>query len=146
MEDLFVGLLAGGINPGRNVQPRVTFNSHAVARGVMLGGRAYADWLPYNHTEKRADAFFRGGRPFSNLDRADKRALERVILIRNAVAHQSRAARKKFLEDVVGTTPLLANERTPAGYLRSVFRLTPAQTRYEEIASTCAMLARKLCT
>ena len=32
LEDLFVGLLAGGITPGRNVHPRVTFQAYAVAR------------------------------------------------------------------------------------------------------------------
>jgi hypothetical protein len=146
MEDLFVGLLASRITPGRNVHPRVTFQSHAVARDVMLGGRAYVDWLPYSFTEKRAEAFFRRGYPFCNLDKNDKKELERIILIRNAVAHQSRSARKKFEEEVIGTAPLLSVERTPAGYLRSIFRVSPAQTRYEEIASTCAMLARKLCT
>jgi hypothetical protein len=145
MEELFVGLLAGGITPGRHVHPRVTFQSHSVARDVMLGGRAYVDWLPYHYTSKRAEAFFRAGYPFCNLTKADKEQLERIILIRNAVAHQSRAARQKFESDVIGTTPLLARERTPAGYLRSIFRAAPAQTRYEEIASTCAMLARKLC-
>ena len=58
MEELFVGLLAGGIAPGKDVHPRVTFNSHIVARDVMLGGRAFVDWLPYHHTDKRASAFF----------------------------------------------------------------------------------------
>jgi hypothetical protein len=46
MEELFIGLLTGGITPGRNVHPRVTFQSSAVARDVMLGGKAYVDWLP----------------------------------------------------------------------------------------------------
>jgi len=32
-----------------------------------------------------------------------------------------------------------------AGYLRTVFRNAPNQTRYEEIAGPCAILARKLC-
>ena len=145
LEDLFVGLLAGGISPGPNVHPRVSFRSHAVARDVMLGGRAYVDWLPYQYTDKRAEAFFRGGYPFCSLDNNDRKVLERIILIRNAVAHQSRAAKHKFEDAVIGTAPLLPVERTPAGYLRSVFRSAPAQTRYEEIASTCAMLARKLC-
>jgi hypothetical protein len=70
MEDLFVGLLTGSISPGRSVRPRITFRSHAVARDVMLGGRAYVDWLPYHHTDKRAEAFFRGGFPFCNLNTA----------------------------------------------------------------------------
>ena len=145
MEELFVGLLAGGITPGKNVHPRVRFSSHLVARDVMLGGRAFVDWLPYHHTGKRASAFFRGGFPFTNLEKADVKLLEKIILIRNAVAHQSRAARAKFEDEVIGSAPVLPVERTPAGYLRTVFRIAPAQTRYEEIASTCAILARKLC-
>ena len=145
MEDLFVGLLAGGIKPGRSVHPRVQFKSYTIARDIVLGGRAYVDWLPFNVTEKRADAFFRGGYPFRNLEKNDKKELERVIFIRNAIAHQSRSASEKFEKEVIGGTPLLSAERTPAGYLRSIFRASPAQTRYEEIASTCAMLARKLC-
>ena len=145
IEDLFVGLLAGGITPGRNVHPRVTFQSHAVARDVMLGGRAYVDWLPYNFTHTRAEAFFRGGFPFCNLDKPDKKLLERIVLVRNAVAHQSRSARGKFEEEVIGTAPVLPIERTPAGFLRTVFRTAPDQTRYEEMASTCAILARQLC-
>lgn len=145
MEDLFVGLLAGGITPGRNVHPRIIFKSHTVARDVMLGGRAYVDWLPYNFTHTRAQAFFRGGVPFCNLEKPDKRLLERIVLVRNAVAHQSRSARGKFEDEVIGTAPVLPIERTPSGYLRTVFRTAPDQTRYEEMASTCAMLARKLC-
>lgn len=145
VEDLFVGLLAGSLLPGRNVRPRVTFRSHSVARDVMLGGRSYVDWLPYHHADKRAQAFFRGGLPFCNLDRGDRKELERIILIRHAVAHQSRAAMKNFNDGVIGSAPLLPVERTPAGYLRSIFRTAPDQTRYEDIANTCAMLARKLC-
>lgn len=145
LEDLFVGLLTGSVIPGRNVRPRVTFKSHSVARKVVLGGRPYVDWLPYDHTEKRAEAFFRSGLPFCNLDKNDKKELGRIILIRNAVAHQSRAAIRRFESEVIGATPLLHTERTPAGYLRSIFRTAPTQTRYEEIANTCAMLARKVC-
>jgi len=145
MEDLFVGLLAGGITPGKNVHPRVKFHSHSVARDVMLGGRAYVDWLPYNFTHNRAEAFFRGAFPFCNLDKSDRKLLERIVLVRNAVAHQSRAARLKFEDEVIGTTPVLPIERTPAGFLRTVFRTAPDQTRYEEIATACAILARKLC-
>lgn len=146
MEELFVGLLSGGIVPARNVRPRVTFRSPAVARDVMLGGRAYVDWLPYHYTDKRADAFFRAGRPFSKLDKAERKSLERMLTIRHAIAHQSGAARTKFEEEVIGAAPLLLAERTPAGFLRSVFRVTPPQTQYEDIAGTCALLARKLCS
>lgn len=145
LEDLFVGLLAGSVGPGHKVHPRVKFKSHSVARDVMLGGRAYVDWLPYHHTDRRAEAFFRGGFPFCNLGKQDRKDLERIILIRNAVAHQSRTALKRFESEVVGTTPLLPFERTPPGYLRSNFRAAPAQSRYEDIANTLSALVRKLC-
>lgn len=124
----------------------MAFKSHSVARDIVLGGRAYVDWLPYQFTDKRAEAFFRGGHPFSSLEKNDKREVERILLIRNAVAHQSRSARSKFEDQVIGTALLLPTERTPAGYLRSIFRATPTQTGYEEIASTLATLSRKLCT
>jgi hypothetical protein len=146
IEELFVGLLTGRITHGRKIHPRVTFRSSGIARDVMLGGRAYVDWLPYHHTEKRAVAFFRSGEPFSTLDSTEKKSLERMLTIRHAVAHQSRAARQKFEDEVIGAAPLLATERTPAGFLRSVFSVAPPQTQYEDIAGTCSLLARKLCT
>jgi len=146
MEELFLGLLTGAIIAGPKIHPRVTFRSVAIARDVMLGGKAYADWLPYHHTEKRANAFFRGGLPFCCLEKAELKSLDRILTIRHAVAHQSRAARKKFEIEVIGSAPLLPAERTPAGYLRSVFSAAPPKTQYEDIAGTCAILARKLCT
>lgn len=146
LEELFVGLLSGSITPTRSTRPRVTFRSPAVARDVMLGGKPYVDWLPYHYTEKRAEAFFRAGEPFSKLTKPEKNSLERMLTIRHAVAHQSRSARKKFENEVIAASPLLPSERTPAGFLRSVFTVTPPQTQYEDIAGTCALLARTLCT
>jgi hypothetical protein len=145
MEELFLGFLTGSLYGASSVRPRVQFRSSAVARDVMLGGKAYVDWLPYHFTEKRANAFFRGGLPFRFLDRTEVRSLERLLTIRNAVAHQSHAARKRFESEVLGSAPLLPIERTPAGFLRSVFSTAPPKTQYEDIAGTCALLARKLC-
>src|SRR3954465_4059393 len=102
MEELFLGLLTGGITAGPKIHPRVTFRSVAIARDVMLSGKAYVDWFPYHHTEKRANAFFRGGLPFCSLEKAEVKSLERILTIRHAVAHQSRAARKKFEVEVIG--------------------------------------------
>ena len=123
----------------------MSLRAPAVARDVVLGGRAFVDWLPYSYTEKRAKAFFRAGEPFSRLTKLEKTSLDRIVTIRHAVAHQSRSASRKFEDEVIGASPLLPAERTPAGFLRSVFRIAPPQTQYEDIATTCALLARKLC-
>ena len=146
LEELFLSLLTGSVEPVKRVHPRVTFRSAAVARSVVLGGRAYVNWLPYYFTENRAKAFFRGGQPFTSLDKADKRSLEDLQTIRNAVAHQSLAAKDKFKREILAAVPLLPRERSPSGFLRSVFRTNPPQTRYEEIAANSSMISRKLCT
>ena len=116
-----------------------------MARDVVTGGKAYLSWFPYDWTEKRAQAFFSGGRPFTLLNAADKVFLQDLVTIRNAVAHQSSHALRKFEKRLISGTPLLPRERTPVGYLRSILRAAPVQTRYEQIAAECARVAYTLC-
>jgi hypothetical protein len=146
VEDLFIGLASGRHSAHYSVVPRATFSSHSIAREIIFAGKSYVDWLPYFHTEKRAETFFRGGHPFSSLDKPERRELERILIIRNAIAHQSAYANSKFQMDVVGTLTLLPSERTPSGFLRSLVGVAPSRTRYEDIAGTLNQLARKLCT
>lgn len=132
IEDLFIRIVTGQSLP-TGVVVRVSFNSSQVARDVMLGGeRRYLDWFPYNRTEKRAKAFLRGGRPFTQLSTADKNVLEEMLTIRNAIAHKSPHSRKRF-EDFVANFPLISRERTPAGFLRS--KINVATARYQYYAS-----------
>jgi len=146
IEALFVGLLVKQFDPTSKIVTRVTFDSHSVARDVVFGGRNYVDWFPYQHTEKRASAFFRAGKPFTHLSKPDKKILDNLLYIRNAIAHPSSYARRKFEQEVVGALPLTGVERSPAGFLRSPFRVMPYQTRYENAASEMVSLARKLCS
>ena len=144
IESLFLGLLDGTLRPRTGVRPRMTFKSSVVAREVVLGGRSYVDWFPYTRfTEKRAGAFFTGGRPFTEPSDADKKFLENLMIIRNAIAHQSLHSRKQFEREIISGIALLPRERTPVGYLRSL--LTPTQTRFEQLSAECARLAYQLC-
>jgi hypothetical protein len=147
IEALFLGLLAGRYAPASAaIVPRVDFVSDVVAREVVFSGRNFVDWFPYDFTEKRAKAFFRAGRPFTYFDGVEKKTLENLLYIRNAIAHPSQHAKRKFEEKVIGTLPLTAREKSPAGFLRSPFRVAPLQTRYENSVSEMVGLARKLCT
>ena len=145
LEDLFFGLITESIISSRTVHPRVTFRSTVIARDVVFSGKSYVDWIPYDQTVKRGKAFLRSGRPFTTLDTVDKKAIERMVIIRNAVAHKSDAANERFLKEVIGSTAMLSSEKTPAGYLRAVFRISPKQTHYEEIVTTSMVIAKKLC-
>lgn len=146
IENLFIGLLVGRLVSGiSGVVPRVSFKSDRVAREVVFGGQNYVDWLPYYHTQQRAKAFFRNGLPFTSLEKADTNQLERLLYVRNAIAHKSRHSQKIFERKVIQHIPLTPREKTPAGYLRSIYRGAPVQTRYEELVTEMVAIARKLC-
>jgi len=141
IEDLFIRIVTGRSSPA-GVVVRVSFNSSQVARDVMLGGeRKYLDWLPYSRTEKRAKAFLRGGRPFTRLSSGDKRVLEEMLIIRNAIAHKSPHARKRF-QEFASNFPLISRERTPAGFLRS--KIDPTTTRYQFYVSEMVRIIQLL--
>lgn len=147
IEDLFIGLLVGRLQHCSSlVAPRVSFKSGRVAREIIFSDRNYVDWLPYRYTEKRATAFFRNGSPFTCLNRTDFKKLEIISCIRNAIAHKSAYSKNKFEDEVIGSSPVTQQERTPSGYLRGIFRITPSQTRYENLINEMASIAKKLCS
>ena len=144
VEELFLGYLSGRILTSAQVHPRVTFASNMVARDIVLSGKSYVDWFPYDHTIKRSNAFFRAGMPFTILDKADKNLIDSLMKIRNAMAHKSSHSIKIFEKDILGSLSLTGKERTPPGYLRSIFRTSPDQTRYENLIIEMAVIAQKL--
>jgi hypothetical protein len=124
---------------------RITINPTILARDVVLAGKSYHDWLPYTeHTLKRAKIYFQDGFPFNRLSDTQKGSLKRFHNIRNAIAHKSSFAQKRFEDDVIGHLVLLPRERKPAGFLRSVFR-RPAQTQYENVVAELEAMASKIC-
>ena len=149
IEDLFVGLLSGrfsAVSQGAGA-PLATFKNKQAVINVVYGGRNYVDWLPYNRTSERAKIFFRDGVPFTNLDKNDENHILQCLSVRNAIAHKSDHAKRLFERRVLANhSPLMAREKTPTGYLRSVFRQNPAQTRYEQLVVGLSAIATKLCS
>ena len=147
IEDLFVRLLVGtAIHPSRLVVPKITFKSPTTCRNIVYGGEAYVDWFPYNRTQRRARVFFRNGLPFTALANFEKKNIDRMLCIRNAIAHKSKHALNKFEQEVISGLPLLSQEKTPVGYLRSNYTTSPPQTQYESIIFDIVQIARKLCS
>ena len=137
IEKLFLGLIAQTIESRyKSVRPLVYARSLQSARRIVCGDRSYVDWLPYHkYTRRRALAFLSRGLPFKKLPSQVERNLEEVLITRNAIAHQSAHAHKRFRNDVVGSIPLLPRERKPSGFLRSHYALSPPETRFELFAS-----------
>jgi hypothetical protein len=145
LESLFVTILTRSVTHSTQIIPKIGLVAPAVARHIILGGKSYVDWLPIDHTKKRAEAFLRGGRPFTNITTPQRKALDKVSAIRNVIAHPSKSAKKRFENDVLRGLTLLLSERTPAGYLRSVYRSSPSQTRFEEVQIECLLVMKDLC-
>jgi hypothetical protein len=133
LEDLFIGLLCNTVtHPSHRVKPKVNFRNTRVCRHVLRGERSYVDWLPYDKaTDKRAKAYFSNGSPFCDLPKEHRRTLETIGYIRNALAHQSKYALKRFELEVTDGLILLPAEKTPVGFLRSTYTHLPFTTRYQ---------------
>lgn len=148
LEELFFGLLVDGkgvVSARSEVGPRIIVRSFNTARELLFPSRRpFVDWIPYDNTLELASKYFRGGRPFSELSDSQKQHLKRCHAIRNVVAHESIDSKRKFEKRVLGATPLSPQERTPAGYLRGLYRTTPDQTRYENYMAQLLLIARDL--
>ncbi len=144
LEEVFFCLLLKPA-PRRLAVPRIRIDSHVVGREIVLQGEDYINWLPYGRTENLASIFFRGGRPFIGLTNGDKSELKTMLIIRNAIAHRSTFANEQFRSKVVGSTGIPPSEKTPARYLKAVFRTSPVQTRFEMYSGQMLAIAKKLC-
>jgi len=146
LERLFIGLLMRRLTSSQaGVSSLVHIRSDVVARAIVSGGRNYVDWLPFEqHTLKRADAFLSAGRPFSTLARADYASLERLGIVRNAIAHESTYALRRFRVQFVDGRGLPPGQQSPSGYLRGQHR--PGQSRFENMMADVVVTFAKLCS
>lgn len=127
LQRLFVQLIIG-TRTLPSVRPLVSFRSSAVLHEHLKEGqRPYADWLPYNRTVKRAERYFSGGKPFTNMK--SRRFLNELQTIRNALVHNSRHSMKRF-EDMLANRSVPRYERTPIRYLRGLG--TDTESRLEQ--------------
>lgn len=144
LEELFIGVLRGKVaHSSCVVERRMHAKSDKALMEIILQGGDYLDWLPFNKTEDRAKIYLEGGRPFSLISDGDRSQIKCVSTIRNAIAHTSSYALRKFQNQVVGQQKVLPHERKPAGFLRTQYRM--GQTRFEGYISDLGRIAKTLC-
>jgi hypothetical protein len=146
LEELFVGILERKIRyPIERVSLRMKAKSRDALMEILLQGDMYLDWLPFDRTVDRAKLYLEEGKPFSELEDADKGTIKRVMITRNAIAHSSKHAMDKFHKVVIGGQALLRGERKPAGFLRAQVRAAPVQNRFEVFVAEMNRIASQLC-
>jgi hypothetical protein len=143
IERLFLGLLMGRF-VGPSLAPLIDVRSEVTARKIVNAGKKYVDWLPFDrHTEPRAAAFLSGGRPFTDLARADRRTLDQLGIIRNALAHESTHALRQFRRTYTDDRALPPEQLTPAGYLRGQHSL--GTTRFTNTVNEVVNVFTRMC-
>lgn len=125
LEALFVGLITGShSHPNSAIKATLPMPNRRIAKSMITGGRNYVDWLPYNaHTMKRAPVFLVEGRPFTDLSSVRRSTLDNASVLRNALAHQSDHALRRFEVEFVRGRILPVSQRRPPGYLRGAHSL-----------------------
>lgn len=146
IESLFMGILHNKYKlTGRKKPARVVFDSKQIAYDIVLGGNSYVDWMPYDKLKKRANIFFEKGEPFTILDPTERDTLTQIMAIRNAIAHNSSYSKKRFEESVIrGAAGLPTEHKSPAGFLRYVYRTGPNQTKFENYMLELVGIASKI--
>jgi hypothetical protein len=146
LEDLFLGIVSGSHKSAvPTTKRRVKIVPIALTQEICFEGRAYLDWLPIDkYTTKRAGRFLDNGEPFSRLTKDEEKTIERLHLLRNAVAHKSDNAKHKF-EVSIQAWPLLPQEKTPAGFLRSKPQGPAGFNQYQIGVSQLETIAQKIC-
>ena len=145
LEQLFIDILLGKTahHPSRARALLATSTKSDLIK-ILNRGNDYLAWLPYGNTESRAHLYLKNGKPFTDLTNGDKSMLADMTRIRNAIAHKSEHANKQFQLKVVANLPLLKSEKRPAGFLRSQFRSSPRQLRFEVYIGELGQIAAKL--
>lgn len=110
VEESFILYLVGQRAPRGRPPRRHAFppNYKTATEWVVPEGRQYAGWTVPHHVSDRAERFFHNGRPFTPVLRSNQNVFEEARTIRNAIAHESLAARQKFetlVRSKLGTLP-----------------------------------------
>jgi hypothetical protein len=124
LEEFVCGAASRSTGHFRLLAPRSRDNF----RRVLTAGKPYVDLMPIGRCVDVASRYLNDGKPFSEISSADKNILDNIVLIRNAIAHRSDSAIKKFRTSVSGVTSLPSARRFPGPYLRHVYRAHPVAT------------------
>lgn len=146
IEELFLGLITGSVTHKNNDVVRlikITPSNKAI--DILLSGKKYLDWLPYQHTLDRAKIYLTDGKPFSLLTSSNTNKLGNYQKIRHAIAHKSKKASDDFNNIISGLT-LRTIERTPKGFLRNVPNPSVNNTQLEIACDDLLLFSHIICS
>lgn len=132
LEEILYEAVCGEKSTRSGIVRYAEFRSRQKLREVLLfPTRSFLSIPSLRRAEELAELFVKEGRPISAVSETNRSRLAEAVKIRNAIAHESDFARKKFRESVPGVNALPRSKRLPGAFLRHQFRQNPSQRRYE---------------
>jgi hypothetical protein len=149
LEETFFEAIEGKLQYSDSRGAKIVFHKDAVARDLLLGDDDYLKWLPLSNAIKIGARYLFDDRPFGKFDDSDRSQIGNMVVIRNAIAHRSKAANDKFMSQVIGSRSMLQAEKTPAGFLRSKVSGSPtrrATNQFDACVGSLATIAKSVYT
>lgn len=132
MEDSIIEASCGRESRSRTNYRHVEFQSRAALRRLLLyPDKDYISLPSLKQGIAMASLLVNQGRPLSQISEPNQTHIQQAVWIRNAIAHQSDHSLRVFREKVPGVSTLPHPRRRPGPFLRTVFRSSPTQRRYE---------------
>lgn len=132
MEDTIIETSCGRGSRSQTNSRYVNFRSHAALRRLLLyPDKDYISLPSLKNGIALASILVKQGRPLSQISESNQTHIQQAVWIRNAIAHQSDYSLRMFRDKVPGVTSLPQRSRRPGPFLRTVFRSSPTQRRYE---------------
>lgn len=143
IEELFYHIITTSDKPVlRKYKPIIIFKNESIARAIVHVDKKYLDWLPFDRAQKRLEIYCSRMDSFKSIDKNEENALREMITVRNVLAHSSSHSKDVFLK-AISSYKLPPKEQTPVGYLRSVYRITPDETRFELYQNYLISISKK---
>lgn len=119
LDELFWGLLTGKIRHSYGCRSEYQFVNREVAVRYVMQGQ-FVKWLPFSGAIEFTKHFFAEGcNPYVLPNESQKFELSKCVHLRNAIAHRSEGAIKKFEVSVCELKTLPKGDQSVAGYLMS---------------------------
>ncbi len=113
-----------------------------IVKTIMLRGRDYVDYLPFERTAEIARLLFHGGRPFTKLEQVHRESLTRCLRVRHYIAHESDHSYRLFLDSYARIKPSRSRRPKAIHYLDDQIRA--GVTFFEHDLSELVTIARFL--
>ena len=132
LEESFLLYLLGHQPPRGRPPRRYGFPpDRAAAHEWCADGKDYAKWSPAE-VKKRANRWFKDGKPFTPALQGQQSRLDQLIIIRNAIAHDSASAKTKFENIVRNELQTLPPGTTVGNFLLTMKPMTTPPTSFIE--------------